>query len=347
MKVVAISQDNYPQFYSLTQTLVQGPMLLPMVWQDCLWGVLAYSDDNKLLAGWVGRKRLSGWKARLYQEIVFDSMPQVFSDENRTTYDSANSPLFDALIQAAITKGKREHIAALIITHWSRTKFEWHDKNFIPEENATFINNLQQDNLIMTLDSSLRNKIRKAEKSGVQFIVYSKDEAIQMLPRFQSLRAETQARAVERNEGSSMLLKSESYYKNILENYDSTLVAARTADGEIASMTLCIKSGKTMYTYYSGSDIEQNRKTGCSAYLKWKIFELAARQGCTQVDMSGVPVNPTPDHPAYGVYRFKASYSGDYQQFRGGVFLLLPIRYRLVGSLKTNRHLLRLLSKRM
>lgn len=340
MTYAQITRDNYAEFYRLTQTLEQGPMLLPTHWLDGLWGVVVYDDNNHIAGGWVGRKRLNGWKVRLYQEIVFDSMPQVFATD---TDDS----LFYSLIRYAINQGKREHIAALVVSHWSRTDFHWDDKNFIAEENATFLNDLRKDNLIMTLDSSLRNKIRKAEKMGVQFVEYSKDEAIGMLPRFQQLRSETQQRAVEHNADSSMLLKSESYYKNILQNYDSTLVAAKTADGEIASMTLCIKSGKTMYTYYSGSDIEKNRQTGCSAYLKWKIFDMAQRRGCHYVDMSGVPVNPSPDHPAYGVYKFKASYRGDYQQFRGGVFLLNQFKYRLIEGLKKNRHLLRLLSKTM
>ena len=342
MQLIQVSPDNYSKFYSLTQTFVQGPMLLPTHWINCLWGILAYSDRGELLGGWIGRKRLSGWKAKLYQEIVFDSMPQLSNNvsENHAT-------LQNKLIAYTLELGKQQGIAVFVVTHWSRTKLEYNYHNFLPEKNATFINDLKKDNLIMTVDSSLRNKIRKAEKLGVQFIVYDKCTAIEMLHKFQELRAETRARAIERNNDSSMLLKSESYYRDILENYDSTLVASRTQDGQVASMTLCIKSGKTMYTYYSGSDIEQNRKTGCSAYLKWKIFELAAQQGCSQVDMSGVPVNPTLNDSAYGVYKFKQSFGGEYKEYTSGVFVLNQFKYRLMSIIKKQRKLLRIISKTM
>ena len=64
-------------------------------------------------------------------------------------------------------------------------------------------------------------------------------------------------------------------------------------------------------------------------------------------DMGGVPQSPTAEHPAYGVYVFKRSFGGAYQEFDGGKIIISPTKYRLLNFLLSQRKLLRLFSKKL
>ncbi len=197
------------------------------------------------------------------------------------------------------------------------------------------------------LNSSLRNKINKAQRNGITFVVFDNEEAVSKLEDFQRLRSVTQDRAIQKNKKSSMLLKSINAYNKIIVDYDSYFVASYTKEGILAAMFLLIKSGKTMYSYYAGSDIEINRETGASSYLNWMFIQFASECGCKYVDMGGVPINPDESHPAYGIYVFKKSFGGEYHDYNSGDFVLSPLKYKMIKMLQNSKFLIRFLSKKM
>ena len=196
------------------------------------------------------------------------------------------------------------------------------------------------------MESKQRNIIRKAEKAGVQVAAYTGTAAVQHLSDFQRLRVITQARAISNNAKASMLLKSDSFFTNILLNYSSTLYFA-SINNEVAACALMLHSGKTTYYYSGGSDIELNKQTGASAFLIFQAITDSLLHGQSVFDMGGVPVKPSKEHPAYGVYKFKSSYGGNYTEYNGGRFIINTLKYRISKTILNNRKIIRILSKSM
>lgn len=194
------------------------------------------------------------------------------------------------------------------------------------------------------MDSKQRNIVRKAQKAGVTIEQYTATEALAHLREFQQLRSETQQRAIDHNRQASMLLKSDKFFADILTNYDSTLYLA-VVNQQTAAVALMLHSGKTTYYYSGGSNHELNRQTGASAYLIHYAMCDAAARGQHWFDMGGVPVNPEATHPAYGVYKFKQSYGGEYMEARNGSFVINKLKYTFLNQIKKHRRLLRLMSK--
>lgn len=331
MKWVYVTERNYSEFFNKTIETEFGPMLLPQQWQPTLWGILCYENDS-IVAGWVGQKRIKNKALGLfYQEIAFESQPLFFCDA------------IDELefLDKVCAMAKKNGISTLCVSHWSRGRMK------LEEKCATFVINLNEDDLFSLVESKQRNIVRKGEKTGVQCkMVSSKSEMMSFLDDFQRLRQDTQHRAIENNSKASMLLKSKLFFENIFKNYNVCLGVAEY-EGVVASVALAMMSGKTLYYYSGGSDIEMNRKSGASALLVWKMIEYAKNNGYKYFDMGGVPVNPDESHPAYGVYKFKKSYGGEYMEFTCGDIVLSRFKHKIVRLAKNNRKLLRIVSSRI
>ena len=88
-----------------------------------------------------------------------------------------------------------------------------------------------------------------------------------------------------------MLLKSNTFFTNILLNYNSTLYVAKYKES-VAAVALMIHSGNTTYYYSGGSDYQLNHLTAASAYLVFYAMCDSLIKGYPIFDMGGVPVNP-------------------------------------------------------
>jgi len=44
--------------------------------------------------------------------------------------------------------------------------------------------------------------------------------------------------------------------------------------------------------------------------LQWTAIQEAKRLGCRSYDLFGVAPSPDPEHPLYGLYRFKTGFGG-------------------------------------
>lgn len=330
-----VNKDNYQSYYVLTQQLPIGPMLLPKVWADNLWGLLAYSDDI-VIGGWVGRKRIANpLLSKLYQEVIYDSHPCVFVEKDC---------LRQEIVDRSIEKAKADGIALLSISHWSRDNYYYHNSIFSPKKCASFILNLRRDDLWDILDSKQRNIIRKAEKNQAVIVLYRNSEALRELDVFQNLRSVTQRRSLSRNKDASMLLKTNLFLsKVILEN--QCCLGLCKVDIKVAAGALMIKSGQTVYYYLGGSDIALNRKVGASAYLIWNMILESKKNNQLLFDLGGVPICHDSDNPAFGVYQFKKSFGGDYKEFVCGDFVINKFKCHFVNILKDNSFLKRLISK--
>lgn len=337
--VKPITSKIYQEFYEATQTLIKPPLFLPKQFSDKLWGVVAYKEEI-IIGGWIGHKRGDYPIIKNFtQGVWFDSFPIVFNTDEKEI-------ILLQVVSSAKELAQKDGIVLFSITHWSREILEDTSLLQIPQKNATFIVDLSLgvEALWKNLKSKLRNMIRKAEKNDVIVFKANGEEALNYLADFQELRATTQQRAIGKNKRASMLLKSNEYFKNVLRNNNASFFVAMY-NNQIAAMALMVQTGNTTYYYSGGSNIELNKLTAASSLLIWKAIEISCQEGLSFFDLGGVPLNPTPEHPAYGVYLFKQGYGGEYKEYDSGKIIVCKWKYKLLRIVLDNKIVLRFVSK--
>ena len=70
-------------------------------------------------------------------------------------------------------------------------------------------------------------------------------------------------------------------------------------------------------TYLYGASSSRKRNLMATYALQWKAITLAKERGCSEYDMFGIAPNPDPDHPMYGLYRFKTGFGGEIYRSMG------------------------------
>lgn len=328
----------YGAYMQQCDHLAASSLFLPEHFQPNLWGIVAL-ENNIVIGGWIGKLRgnkpLIGY---FVKGVWFDSLPVFFESNHNET--NANQLLYFAKQQAL-----EDNIVTLNVTHWSRKKvagiFD------IPEQSASFIIDLNatEEELWSHVTTKLRTVIRKGEKTEVEVFSTQGEASLAYLSDFQRLRQNTQSRAISKNAQASMLLKSNQFFSDLLVQPGSYFYVARY-EGEVVAMALMVESGGTVYYFSGGSNLQANKKTGASSYLIWKAILGAKSIGCHTFDMGGVPVQPDETHPAYGVYFFKKSYGGVYEEYSSGKIIVRKKIYPLLNFVLKNRALLRMISKR-
>lgn len=337
VRIEKIAEENYAQYRAIVEQTQWGNLLLPDTYEENLWGGAVY-EDEQIVGGWVGvyrgNKRVVKWIAK---SVYFDSYPAFIAAEKAEEYQAQ---LIDTMREWA----KRENIVIFNLTHWVRGR---ELPGLQVEHNATFLLPLQETSEAQwkLVESKQRNIVRKGEKNGVEVRALQSEDAIAELPTLQILREQTQQHAIQKNANASMLLKSDTFFANLFRYTDATLFIG-SVEGKPATVAVMIASGETAYYYSGGSDYELNRQTGSSAYVIWSAIEhYRESKEVKYMDLGGVPVQPEPTHPAYGVYAFKRSFGGEYMEFDAGVIVINKAKYAVLKWLLKQRKLLRLFSK--
>jgi lipid II:glycine glycyltransferase (peptidoglycan interpeptide bridge formation enzyme) len=340
IEFVLLTEKYYSSFLNKCSSISMAPLFLPNTYNSKSWGVIALKE-NEIVGGWIGTLRGNIPVAKIFTKGVwFDSLPVFLNLKDKET-------LLIKLINNAKEKAKLEGIVLFNVTHWSRENIDGTGIFDVQETNATFTIDLkkEKDLLWKELDSKLRNIVRKAEKNEVEVLVVTGSDMVSYLDQFQLLRQETQSRAIGKNQKASMLLKSNNFFTNLLQLYDSSFFIAKHQN-KIVAMALMVQSGKVIYYYSGGSDLQANKNTGASSLLIWKAIEYAKDANLEFFDMGGVPKNPDKSHPAYGVFSFKRSFGGEYQEFTSGKIIINKMKYKILNIILTNRFILRIISKK-
>lgn len=337
--ILPISATLYPAFYQLVQSSQWGNPMLPMDYQSSLWGSVVIGDKNNVLGGWVGTIKGNIPIAKIItKSVYFDAYPIFTTVEIMNLYQ-------DILIGSMKLRAKKEGITMFNLTHWGRDNTLYFDTK---EKCATYTTMLHrtEEELWKEVESKQRNCVRKGEKSGVECLVCKEVESLRYLADFQRLRQRTQQHAINKNAKASMLLKSDTFFRDLFLNPNTTLFVGKIEE-QVATVALMLQSGATVYYYSGGSDYELNKKYSCSAYVIWKAICWFNNQGIDVFDMGGVPVQPTKNHPAYGVYAFKRSFGGEYREFEIGKIIISSWKYKLLNWILSQRKVLRFFSTRI
>jgi lipid II:glycine glycyltransferase (peptidoglycan interpeptide bridge formation enzyme) len=165
--------------------------------------------------------------------------------------------------------------------------------------------NHSDDALLANMKAKTRYNIRLSERKGVRVKQYGMEK----IHVWYKLYAETARRngIVAPNladfERALKLRQSKEIDSNV-----NLLIAEHNAD-PLAAMFLA--TSKKRGTYLYGASASQNRQFMAAYALQWEAIRLLKTQGCTEYDMFGSAPGPNPDHPMYGLYRFKGGFGGN------------------------------------
>lgn len=244
---------------------------------------------------------------------------------------------------------KSRGVVYCYISHWIRSADSdiLTESGFRVKEEATVEIDLSPEEKLITgnFKAGFRHALNKARRLGVSYDIREGKEAETLLGDLASLRRETQKKAKRRNPNASMMLKTIEFTRNILLSENNKVyIATASYGGRIAHIVMFVSFGKVLYAYLSGSDVRLNSETGAANFLYYNTILFAKKQGFRCLDMGGTPLNPLPDHPAYGVWFFKRSFGGNTRIYIGGSAVIRKIRGYLVLKLLEDRQIVRFLS---
>jgi lipid II:glycine glycyltransferase (peptidoglycan interpeptide bridge formation enzyme) len=178
--------------------------------------------------------------------------------------------------------------------------------NILPS-NTIFIDlKKSNDDLLRSMKKKTRYNISLSEKKGVKVRI----AGISELDTWYRLYSETSSR-------NRLHLHGIDYFRNIL-SVDATntqspaeviLLIAETDSKPLASMFLVLSGNRGTYLY--GASSSENRNMMASYALQWKAMNIAKEMGYNEYDMFGVAPASDPDHPLYGLFRFKSGFGGE------------------------------------
>ncbi len=87
-------------------------------------------------------------------------------------------------------------------------------------------------------------------------------------------------------------------------------------EGEMIAGTLLFKFGDRAWYIY-GASSNAHRNVMPNYLIQWEMIRWSKEHGCTMYDFRGVPGHVPPEHPLYGLYKFKKGFHGDYVEFIG------------------------------
>ena len=177
---------------------------------------------------------------------------------------------------------------------------------------STVVLNLKQteEELLKGMKSKTRYNIRLAAKKGVEV----RTAGIEALAEWYELYRITAER-------DKIALHGYDYYERIFqlsgaggtggEAPEFRLLQA-VIDGVVEAGIITVWTGRpggerhATYLYGASSN---NKRNYMPAYaLQWEAIKQAAAAGCSSYDFFGIPPIDNPDHPMYGLYRFKTGF---------------------------------------
>jgi lipid II:glycine glycyltransferase (peptidoglycan interpeptide bridge formation enzyme) len=184
------------------------------------------------------------------------------------------------------------------------------------------------DTVLASLNQKGRHAIRRAERDGVtvQRVQATEENCRAMY----QLLAETAA--------GSFGIRSYNYYKTFWQRYEQVgqgqLFFATFKDKTVAGAYALVLGTKS--TYKDGASVRERTAYGASHLLQWEVIQWAKENGSLSHDFCGAPPSDqinNPDHPHYGIGRFKTSFNKEVTDYVGAYDLAVnPFVYRLWTS---------------
>jgi len=195
--------------------------------------------------------------------------------------------------------------------------------------------NSPDDDILAGMKSKTRYNIRLALKKGVKVL----EAGIEGLSSWYGIYRETAER-------DRIAIHSFEYYRYLFELSETygreapviKLLHAKAENELLAGIIIALKGEYAWYLYGASSGKKRNYMPAYA--LQWKAIELAKKNGCKYYDLFGIPPSPDPDHPMYGLYRFKTGFGGKILHRYGSYdFINKQGRYYLYRLVESGRNI--------
>lgn len=169
------------------------------------------------------------------------------------------------------------------------------------------------DDIMANLHQKGRHAIRRAERDGVtvQAVPATDDNCAQMYELF-----------TQTAQGAGFVIRPARYYTDFYRAYESIgtgqLFFAYFEGKVVAGAFAMVQGKKSMYK--DGASVRERTAYGASHLLQWHVIQWAKSKGSLSHDLAGVPPIKdlkNPDHPFYGLARFKTSFNKQATQYVG------------------------------
>ncbi|WP_291318735.1 peptidoglycan bridge formation glycyltransferase FemA/FemB family protein [Desulfonatronospira sp.] len=163
---------------------------------------------------------------------------------------------------------------------------------------------LAEKDILGRMKSKTRYNIGLAGRRGVEV----RTGSMEHLPAFYDLYLQTSARngfATCAYEHFSAIFNAHIYDPCNSE----VLFLLATCDQELLAGGIVAISGQTAHFLYGASSNTRRHLMGSYA-VHWEAMRQSRLRGCLKYDMGAVSPGADPDHPFYGLYRFKTGFGG-------------------------------------
>ena len=188
------------------------------------------------------------------------------------------------------------------------SKFEASDLSIQPRRTILVSLEGSEEELLERMKQKTRYNIRLAQKKEITVETSSDIEVFIRLMK-------------ETGERNQFGVHDANYYRLVYEKFikdhNCELLIAKFHETAIAALMLFIRGKRAWYFYGASSDGERNRMP--TYLLQWEAMRLAAKKGCTEYDLWGIPdfaeetlekTFTSRDDDLWGVYRFKRGFGG-------------------------------------
>jgi lipid II:glycine glycyltransferase (peptidoglycan interpeptide bridge formation enzyme) len=159
------------------------------------------------------------------------------------------------------------------------------------------------EEILSGMKPKTRYNIRLAQKRGVEVLHASPN----LLPAFYELHRQTAERnhfpVCEYRHFAALFVVELSAPTEIL-----FLVAKHERD--LLAGAIIVISGRTA-TYLFGASSNEKRNMMAPYAIHWTAMQIARAKGCLRYDFGAVSPVKDPDHPYFGLYRFKTGFGGE------------------------------------
>jgi len=182
------------------------------------------------------------------------------------------------------------------------------------------------DNILKNLNQKGRHAIRRAERDGVtaKAVELTNENCAIMYSLF-----------LETASGAGFTIRPPEYYRSFYERYSKSgtgqLFFAYFEGEVVAGAFAMVQGSKSVYK--DGASIRKRTAYGASHLLQWEIITWAKEKGSKEHDLAGVPPIAeikNPDHPFYGLGRFKTSFNKTVTEYVGAYDIpVQPLKAKL------------------
>ncbi|HEY9288654.1 MAG TPA: peptidoglycan bridge formation glycyltransferase FemA/FemB family protein [Candidatus Dormibacteraeota bacterium] len=114
-------------------------------------------------------------------------------------------------------------------------------------------------------------------------------------------------------------LPGPAYYQSAIDFFgsdDSVRLYLAEHEGDVLAGIMVFRFGRTAYYLFGGST-DHKRELMPNYLLHWQAMLDFRALDCDTYDWWGVPEEPAPDHPWFGLYRFKTGFGGETVRYIG------------------------------